>query len=182
MRLFANMGKVFILVFILSMVGGRFIIGEEAWAPSGDSFWKDRSDMVCKNVRKDGRTCSVRNLEEGDKFSYTDAFWNCTLRTTFVGARDSRPGRSARLYVKRSMFQQCLNFFSILFAKPGAPLIWGLTIVGGIIATIFGQQNRESSARAGIDIVCAKCDQYLGTANSFNSPCPRCGSNRYQRE
>lgn len=28
-------------------------------------------------------------------------------------------------------------------------------------------------------IYCKKCEQYLGTAESFSSPCPRCNSNRW---
>ena len=41
--------------------------------------------------------------------------------------------------------------------------------------------SRARGRRRSVDIFCAKCDQYLGTADSYDMPCPRCGSNRYRR-
>jgi drug/metabolite transporter (DMT)-like permease len=53
-----------------------------------------------------------------------------------------------------------------------------LLIIGLLWAVGAGKQE---SRRKRVSIYCAKCDQYLGTANGFDSPCPRCGSNRYTR-
>ncbi len=39
------------------------------------------------------------------------------------------------------------------------------------------QANKTRSQRK---VYCSKCDQYLGIAKDFDSPCPRCGSNRYR--
>ena len=41
------------------------------------------------------------------------------------------------------------------------------------------QIEKEQNATS---VYCAKCDQYLGTASSFKTPCPLCGSNRYVKK
>ena len=57
-------------------------------------------------------------------------------------------------------------------------------IAGTILHTIGSETIEryvdEKEAHAVSDIVCAKCEQYLGIASEFESPCPRCGSNRYK--
>jgi hypothetical protein len=82
----------------------------------------------------------------------------------------------------------------------GAFILVGVVIFllgGKTLASVFGKLGaffivlgiymafraiKVTSARRSVQIACAKCDQYLGTANGFDSPCPRCGSNRYRRE
>ncbi len=44
------------------------------------------------------------------------------------------------------------------------------------------QEHEARSAHAKRDVVCAKCEQFLGKAAAFKSPCPKCGSNRYKFE
>lgn len=56
-------------------------------------------------------------------------------------------------------------------------VFWGLMALV-LVSVLIG--GREQGPPA--DIVCAKCDQYLGTSRGFEVPCPRCGSNRWKRE
>ena len=66
-----------------------------------------------------------------------------------------------------------------------AVLLGGAGLAAGIFLTFLGSET----VREGFDdqgrhlarpIACARCAQYLGTAGGFESPCPRCGSNRYE--
>lgn len=64
-------------------------------------------------------------------------------------------------------------------------VIAGGAFVIGLILYIVGSATVERGADASTAhgrraIVCARCDQYLGTASAFDVPCPRCGSNRYE--
>ncbi len=74
------------------------------------------------------------------------------------------------------------------FAEYSFYYIWGGigAAVGALLFYVGSEEVFESQQAAGAhartSIVCAACDQYLGTASSFRSPCPRCGSNRYERE
>ena len=65
-----------------------------------------------------------------------------------------------------------------------------LIVLGlGIVTMFLGSEEIHEDREAySIDkeehdnspVVCAQCDQYLGLAKGFESPCPRCNSNRYQ--
>jgi hypothetical protein len=59
-------------------------------------------------------------------------------------------------------------------------------IIGAILWVIGSQSVAEHHAYlerlSSRPIVCAACSQYLGSGGSFQSPCPRCGSNRYTYE
>lgn len=63
----------------------------------------------------------------------------------------------------------------------------GLGLVSMYLGSKSAHDAREFNIQANADfdlrpVVCASCDQYLGQAQSYKSPCPRCGSNRYQIE
>ncbi len=88
--------------------------------------------------------------------------------------------------------------FGVIFDKenevdvPSKLVVSSFIALGlGLLAMFFGSEEaheeREEYARAKIEhdnspVVCAKCDQYLGIAESFESPCPKCRSNRYSIE
>jgi hypothetical protein len=63
-------------------------------------------------------------------------------------------------------------------------------IAGFVVAAVLGAMGSGTMAamheakaeHRRKSVVCAKCDQYLGTADGFKTPCPRCGSNRYTLE
>lgn len=67
---------------------------------------------------------------------------------------------------------------------------WGI-LVGFAIVIIIARVNddinkenaaqryRDRQASLDTDVLCAKCDQYLGNGIDYDMPCPRCGSNRY---
>lgn len=60
----------------------------------------------------------------------------------------------------------------------------GLGLVAMFLGSEEAHEEREANSRAEWEhdnspVVCAQCDQYLGLAKGFQSPCPRCGSNRY---
>lgn len=65
--------------------------------------------------------------------------------------------------------------FGILLMKAA-----GIGALIGLVVTLF-QAAANTAKGAKVSVCCAKCDQYLGTANRFDSPCPRCGSNRYRQ-
>jgi len=81
--------------------------------------------------------------------------------------------------------------FQLLFDKGVSwsqvqePILWGIGLF--VLACILfamgsetvyqGHLAQQEHDRRGIE--CAMCGQALGTAQSFQSPCPRCGSNRY---
>ncbi len=59
----------------------------------------------------------------------------------------------------------------------------GLLVFGVILYLIgsesFRQTVESEDRHSARKVFCAACDQYLGRAGGFTSPCPRCGSNRY---
>ena len=61
-------------------------------------------------------------------------------------------------------------------------IFWVVVIAGSIIWAYNDAKDGRLARLRSVDIVCAKCDQYLGNAAGFDCPCPRCGSNRYTRE
>jgi len=68
-----------------------------------------------------------------------------------------------------------MGFWNDSYKTLGSPLFWAIAV--GIVVII--SESESKNMRAGVNVFCAKCDQYLGTANRFDCPCPRCGSNRY---
>lgn len=65
------------------------------------------------------------------------------------------------------------------------PILWGIGLfVLAMILFALGsesvyQDHLASQEHASRGVECAQCDQALGTAQSIQSPCPRCGGNRY---
>ena len=67
---------------------------------------------------------------------------------------------------------------------------FGLWVIGSVIGAVLygvGSEKFESNyetekAHDRKDVFCASCSQLLGSASNFDSPCPRCGSNRYNFE
>lgn len=49
-----------------------------------------------------------------------------------------------------------------------------------LILPALARMNKQELQKENTAVYCDKCDQYLGQGNSFDSPCPRCGSNRYR--
>ncbi len=58
----------------------------------------------------------------------------------------------------------------------------GLLVFGFILSLIgsesFRQTIESQDRHSARDVFCAACDQFLGRAGGFSTPCPRCGSNR----
>ena len=96
-----------------------------------------------------------------------------------------------RVLLIGSLFPLGYALFYFLFNKDitwndvSQAVIYGSIALGsGVVLYAIGSQTVEKDyddrqAHGRRSIVCAQCDQYLGIADSFESPCPRCGSNRY---
>ncbi len=65
-------------------------------------------------------------------------------------------------------------------------LYWsGVLLAVGIALRFLGSEGVAENVARRLraeqrPVVCKACDQTLGVANNFTSPCPRCGSNRYK--
>ncbi len=93
-----------------------------------------------------------------------------------------------------SLFPFAYSGFLLLFVKSttwndiSLAIIIGIVLLAaGFILYMIGSESVKLRADAQLshdsrDVVCAACDQYLGKAGGFKSPCPRCGSNRYSLE
>ena len=90
-------------------------------------------------------------------------------------------GRILAPYIFMAGFVLLMVAFFDLAGDFSGALTYGLLcIVAGILLYFIGSEEVEAASKR--IVVCAACNQYLGTPGGLIRACPRCGSNRYRIE
>jgi hypothetical protein len=72
-------------------------------------------------------------------------------------------------------------FMAVKLGSSGIPMPVAFGIGGffALLGLFLFRAGASQAKKHQYSIYCAKCDQFLGRGDRFDSPCPRCGSNRY---